>query len=94
MAATILLSSVSFAKEAVEIRADQYSCQQISNIIQREGKVFVRMAWFAGRSFRYPPYRCDIGDKYQVVSFRAKEGEPCRLGYACVTDPSFPGHRN
>lgn len=89
LAATMLLSSVSFAS-AVEIKASEYTCNQISGIIQREGNVFVRMTWWAGRSFRYPPYRCNIGDKYAKVSFSARAGESCTLNYACVRDPNHP----
>jgi hypothetical protein len=42
---------------------------------------------FGGRSFRYPPARCNLGDKYDTARVRDANGKLCLLDYECVYDP-------
>ena len=85
-AALLLSPSMAFAVEAYEIRSSDHDCSGISAIIRQHKAVFVR-AGFGGRSFRYPPASCDLGDKYETVHLRDMNGEMCVLDYACVRDP-------
>ena len=85
-AALLLSPSVAFAVDAYEIKARDHDCKSISDIIRQHGAVFVRTG-FGGRSFRYPPAQCDLGDKYVTVALRDINKERCVLDYACVNDP-------
>jgi len=82
-----LLPSSALAVEAVEVNARDYSCNQLAQIIRQEKAVFVRVG-FGGRSFRYPPARCRLGDKRDTTSLRDANGRMCILDYACVYDPA------
>ncbi|QWW71936.1 hypothetical protein [Rhizobium sp. WYJ-E13] len=86
LAAAALLPTAAFAVEAVEVNARDHSCRELAQIIQQKKAVFVRMG-IGGRSFRYPPARCRLGDKYSVARVRAANGEMCVLDYECVYDP-------
>ncbi len=59
---------------------------QIAQMIRQYKAVFVRSG-FGGRSFRYPPARCRLGDKRDTISLRDANGRMCVLDYACVYDP-------
>jgi hypothetical protein len=86
LAAALLLPSAALAVEAVEINARDHSCRELAQFIQQKKAVFIRMG-FGGRSFRYPPAQCRLGDKYDVARLRAANGEMCVLNYECVYDP-------
>jgi len=83
LAAAVLIPTAAFAVEAVEVNARDHSCRELAQIIQQKKAVFVRMG-IGGRSFRYPPARCRLGDKYSVARVRAANGE-C----ACSTTSAF-----
>lgn len=85
-AAVLLLPSAASALEAVEVNARDHSCRELAQIIQQKKAVFVRIG-IGGRSFRYPPAQCRLGDKYDVARIRAANGEICVLDYECVYDP-------
>ncbi|WHO75081.1 hypothetical protein [Rhizobium sp. BT03] len=78
-----------FAAGTKEVKASEYSCGELAQIIRQNKKVFVRVG-FGGRSFRYPPAQCSMGDKRADTSFRNAEGKQCILDYACVFDPASP----
>ncbi|NLS03301.1 hypothetical protein HGP14_07955 [Rhizobium sp. P32RR-XVIII] len=86
LAGALLLPSSALAVEAVEVNARAYSCNQLAQIIRQQKAVFVRVG-FGGRSFRYPPARCSLGDKWDTTSLRDADGRLCVLDYACVYDP-------
>ncbi|AJD40906.1 hypothetical protein RGR602_CH01558 [Rhizobium gallicum bv. gallicum R602sp] len=86
LAAAFLLPSVALAAEAVEVRARDLSCGELAQFIRQNKTVFVRIG-IGGRSFRYPPARCRLGDKHSTTSFRDASGKLCVLDYACVYDP-------
>ncbi|MBB2701828.1 UNVERIFIED_ORG: hypothetical protein GGI66_006554 [Rhizobium esperanzae] len=86
LAATLLLPSAALAVEAVEVNARDHSCAELTQIIRKDKAVFVRMG-IGGRSFRYPPARCNLGDKYDSATVRDANGKMCRLDYECVYDP-------
>ncbi|ANL34923.1 hypothetical protein [Rhizobium phaseoli] len=86
LAATLLLPSAALAVEAVEVKARDHSCEELTQIIRKDKAVFVRMG-IGGRSFRYPPARCNLGDKYDSATVRDADGKMCRLDYECVYDP-------
>ncbi|MDQ0320238.1 hypothetical protein QO002_002376 [Pararhizobium capsulatum DSM 1112] len=83
----LLLPSTSFAADALNINARDHDCAAIGKIIRDNKKVFVRTG-FGGRSFRYPPARCNLGDMYTTVTVRDAKGQQCVLKYACINDPS------
>ncbi|MEZ2128896.1 MULTISPECIES: hypothetical protein [unclassified Sinorhizobium] len=85
-AAAFLLPSAALAVQAVEVNARSYTCNQIAQIIRQSKAVFVRIG-IGGRSFRYPPARCNPGDKRVTTSFRDATGQLCVLDYACDYDP-------
>ncbi|EJC80103.1 hypothetical protein Rleg4DRAFT_1712 [Rhizobium leguminosarum bv. trifolii WSM2297] len=76
-----------FAAGVTNVKAGDHSCGEIAQIIRQSKKVFVRVG-FGGRSFRYPPAQCSLGDKRTTTSFRDAEGKQCILDYACVLDPA------
>ncbi|OWV74206.1 hypothetical protein ATY75_07930 [Rhizobium sp. N122] len=78
-----------FAAGAKEVKASAYSCGELAQIIRQNKKVFVRVG-FGGRSFRYPPAQCSMGDKRTSTNFRDAQGKQCILDYACVYDPASP----
>jgi len=78
-----------FAASAVEVKAGDHSCGELAQIIRQNKKVFVRVG-LGGRSFRYPPAQCDMGDKRSTTSVGDAEGRTCVLDYACVFDPASP----
>ncbi|WP_064694577.1 hypothetical protein [Rhizobium aegyptiacum] len=78
-----------FAAGAVEIRAGAHRCGELTQIIRQNKKVFVRVG-LGGRSFRYPPAQCGMGEKRTSTSVRDAEGRACVLDYACVFDPASP----
>jgi hypothetical protein len=84
--AALLLPSAAFAADAVEIKARDHSCAELSKFIRQNHKVFVRIG-IGGRSFRYPPAQCRLGDKWATTSLRDRDGKLCVLDYACVYDP-------
>lgn len=86
LAAALLLPTAAFALDAVEVNARDHPCRELAQIIQQKKAVFVRMG-LGGRSFRSPPARCQLGDKYSVARVRAANGEMCVLDYECVYDP-------
>jgi hypothetical protein len=86
LAAALLLPTAAFALDAIEVNARDHSCRERAQIIQQITDVFVRMG-LGGRSFRSPPARCQLGDKYSVARVRAANGEMCVLDYECVYDP-------
>jgi hypothetical protein len=86
LAAALLMPSAAFAVEAVEINARDHSCAELSQFIRQNKAVFVRIG-FGGRSFRYPPAQCRLGDKRSNTSLRDATGKLCVLEYACVYDP-------
>ncbi|ANM04929.1 hypothetical protein B5K05_16285 [Rhizobium phaseoli] len=77
------------AAGTMEVRAKDHSCDEIAQIIRQNKKVFVRVG-LGGRSFRYPPAQCSMGDKRSTTSFRDGEGKSCVLDHACVFDPASP----
>ncbi len=86
-ALALLMPATGFAAEVRNINAKDYDCSGIVGVIRADKKVFVRTG-FGGRSFRYPPARCNLGDMYTTVQVRDKNGRQCTLQYACITDPS------
>ena len=86
LAATLLLPSPSFAAPATEVNARDHTCNEIVQIIRQNKTVFVRVG-IGGRSFRYPPAKCKLGDKRGTTSLRDAAGRQCILDYACVYDP-------
>jgi hypothetical protein len=86
LAAALLLPSSALAVEAVEVNARAHTCNELVQVIRQNKAVFVRSG-FGGRSFRYPPARCRLGDKRDTVSLRDANGRQCVLDYACVYDP-------
>jgi hypothetical protein len=86
VAAAVLLPTAVFAVEVVEVNARDHSCRELAQIIQQKKAVFIRMG-IGGRSFRYPPVQCRLGDKYSVARLRAANGQMCVLDYECVYDP-------
>ena len=78
-----------FAAGVKEVKASEHSCSELAEIIRQNKKVFVRVG-FGGRSFRYPPAQCSMGDKRTGTSFRDAQGKQCILDYACVFDPASP----
>ncbi|MBB3659274.1 hypothetical protein FHX15_004538 [Rhizobium sp. BK650] len=86
LAAAVMLPTAAFAVEAVEVNVREHSCRELAQIIQQKKAVFIRTG-IGGRSFRYPPARCSLGDKYDVARIRAANGEICVLDYECVYDP-------
>ncbi|MBX4906020.1 MULTISPECIES: hypothetical protein [Rhizobium] len=86
-AVALSLSSPALAGGVMEVKASAHSCGEIAQIIRQNKKVFVRVG-FGGRSFRYPPAQCSLGDKRSTASFRDAEGRQCVLDYACVYDPA------
>lgn len=82
-------ASVDFetAGNTIELRASEHTCAEMAHAIRYYGKVFIRMG-FGGRSFRYPPYTCGVGEKYASIFFRDMNHQGCTLDYACVNDPS------
>ncbi|WP_074062311.1 hypothetical protein [Rhizobium etli] len=89
LAAALLLPSSGLAAQAVEVNARAHTCSQITQIIRQSKAAFVRTG-IGGRSFRYPPARCRLGDKRTIVSLRDANGQMCTLDYACVYDPESP----
>ena len=87
LSAAFLFSSAAHAVEAYQINARDHSCAEIAQTVRQHKAVFVRTG-FGGRSFRHPPGRCNLGDKYTTVSVRDANGQMCVLNYACVNDPS------
>jgi hypothetical protein len=85
LAAVFLLPSAALAVETVKANARDHSCGELAQIIRQSKAVFVR-AGIGGRSFRYPPAKCELGDKRATVSIRDASGNQCRLDYACVYD--------
>jgi hypothetical protein len=85
-AAALLIPSAAFALDAVEVRARDHSCAELAQIIRQEKAVFVRIG-IGGRSFRYQPQQCSLGDKSTTTSLRDKNGQLCILDNACVYDP-------
>ncbi|MDQ0322449.1 hypothetical protein QO002_004655 [Pararhizobium capsulatum DSM 1112] len=55
-----LLPSTGFAADALKVNARDHDCAAISKIIRDNKKEFVSTG-FGGRSFRYPPARCNLG---------------------------------
>ncbi|WSH63462.1 hypothetical protein U8Q05_17585 [Rhizobium ruizarguesonis] len=86
LAVALLFPSVALAVEAVEVNARDHSCEELAQIIRKDKAVFVRMG-LGGRSFRYPPARCNLGDKYDTARVRDGNGKLCLLDYECVYDP-------
>lgn len=86
LAVALLFPSAALALEAVEVNARDHSCEELAQIIRKDKAVFVRMG-FGGRSFRYPPARCNLGDKYDTARVRDANGKLCLLDYECVYDP-------
>lgn len=86
MVLALLLPSAVLAAETVEVNARDHSCAELRRVIQQEKRVFVRMG-FGGRSFRYPPARCNLGDKYDTARVKDADGKICILDYECVYDP-------
>ncbi|NLS07090.1 hypothetical protein HGP14_27710 [Rhizobium sp. P32RR-XVIII] len=87
LAAAFLLPSSALAVEAVNVNSGAYTCNELAQIIRQQKAVFVRVG-FGGRSFRYPPARCRLGDKRDTTSLRDANGKMCILDYACVYDPA------
>ncbi|ARQ58923.1 UNVERIFIED_ORG: hypothetical protein GGE64_002831 [Rhizobium etli] len=85
-AVALSLPLPAFAAGAMEVRAGDHSCRELAQIIRQNKKVFVRMG-IGGRSFRYPPARCNLGDKYDTAAVRDADGKMCLLDYECVYDP-------
>jgi hypothetical protein len=86
LAVALSLPLPAFAAGATEVNAGDHSCGELAQIIRQNKKVFVRVG-FGGRSFRYPPARCNLGDKYDTARVRDANGKLCLLGYECVYDP-------
>lgn len=86
MVLALLLPSAVLAAETVEVNARDHSCAELRRVIQQEKRVFVRMG-FGGRSFRYPPARCNLGDKYDTARVKDADGKICILDHECVYDP-------
>ncbi|MBY5400678.1 hypothetical protein [Rhizobium leguminosarum] len=78
-----------FGAGVMNVKASEHSCSELAQIIRQNKKVFVRMG-FGGRSFRYPPAQCSMGDKRTTTSLRDGEGKQCILDYSCVFDPASP----
>ncbi|TCL70670.1 hypothetical protein [Rhizobium sp. BK251] len=87
LAAAFLLPSAVLAAQAVEVDARALTCNQIVQTIRQHKAVFVRTG-FGGRSFRYPPSRCSLGDRRVTVSLQDINRKRCTLDYACVGDPN------
>lgn len=86
-AVALSLPLPAFAAGVMQVKAADHSCGEITQIIRQNKKVFVRVG-FGGRSFRYPPAQCSLGDKRSTASFRDGGGKQCVLDYACVYDPA------
>jgi hypothetical protein len=86
VAVALLFPSVALAVEAVEVNAGDHTCEELAQIIRQDKAVFIRMG-IGGRSFRYPPARCNLGDKYDTARIRDAKGKLCVLDYQCVYDP-------
>jgi hypothetical protein len=86
IAAAVLLSSASIAAAAAEINARDHTCSEVAQFIRQNKSVFVRVG-IGGRTFRYPPAKCKLGDKRDRTNFRDSAGKQCVLDYACVYDP-------
>jgi hypothetical protein len=85
LATVLLLPSAALAAETVKVNARDHSCGELAQIIRQSKAVFVR-GGIGGRSFRYPPATCGLGDKRATVSIRDVTGKQCTLNYACVHD--------
>ncbi|MBB4234287.1 hypothetical protein [Rhizobium esperanzae] len=86
-AVALSLPLPAFAAGVMQVKAGDHNCGEIAQIIRENKKVFVRVG-FGGRSFRYPPAQCSLGDKRTTTSFRDAAGKQCVLDYACVLDPA------
>ncbi|TBC58292.1 hypothetical protein [Rhizobium ruizarguesonis] len=86
LAVALLFPSVALAVEAVEVNARDHSCEELAQIIRKDKAVFVRMG-FGGRSFRYPPARCNLGDKYDTARVICARFSPGHKESGC--DSSF-----
>jgi hypothetical protein len=87
LAAAVLLPLAAFGAETVKVDARAHTCNELAQIIRQSNKVFVRVG-IGGRSFRYPPAKCSLGDKRSTTNLRDSKGKQCILDYACVYDPS------
>lgn len=58
-----------FGAGVMNVKASEHSCSELTQIIRQNKKVFVRVG-FGGRSFRYPPAQCSMGDKRTTTSLR------------------------
>jgi len=85
-AAAFLIPSAALALDAVEVRARDHTCNELAQIIRQEKAVFVRIG-IGGRSFRYQPEQCSLGDKRETTTLRDKNGALCLLDYSCEYDP-------
>jgi len=85
-AVLLLLPSAASALEAIEVKARDHTCSELAKIIRQNPAVFVRIG-IGGRSFRYPPSQCRLGDKWATTSLRDANGQMCVLDHACVYDP-------
>ena len=86
-AVALLFPATGFTADVLNVNARDHDCAAIGKIIRDNKKVFVRTG-IGGRSFRYPPARCNLGDMYTTVTVRDAKGQQCVLQYACTTDPS------
>ncbi|KQV32466.1 hypothetical protein ASC97_02460 [Rhizobium sp. Root1203] len=85
LAAAFLMPSAVFAAEALKVDGRAHTCSELAQIIRQNKSVFVRVG-IGGRSFRYPPAKCKLGEKRDTTNFRDAAGKQCVLDYACVYD--------
>jgi hypothetical protein len=86
LAAAFLIPTAAFAAESLKVDSRTHTCSDLAQIIRQNKSVFVRVG-IGGRSFRYPPAKCKLGEKRGTTNLRDASGKQCILDYACVYDP-------
>jgi hypothetical protein len=85
LAAVFLIPSAAVAAESLKVDGRTHTCSELAQIIRQNKSVFVRVG-IGGRSFRYPPAKCKLGEKRGTTNLRDANGKQCVLDYACVHD--------
>jgi hypothetical protein len=85
LAFVFLIPPAAFAAQPLTVDGRTHTCSELAQIIRQNKSVFVRVG-IGGRSFRYPPAKCRLGEKRDTTSLRDASGRQCILDYACVYD--------
>lgn len=93
LSAMLLSSAAVFAATSpvgtVKMHANQHSCSEFAQAIQRYGKIVV--VYFGGlseRAFYASSHSCHFSQKPVARHFKGKNGEQCYLRWACEFDHS------